>query len=91
MHLIELISNHRKEIHCAAEKCTSPYIQSICRIQTRAAALEGQPREQIPENANPTQYLKNKSESHNQNCQISLVLSVLFPTEKLKFILSSLF
>lgn len=64
MHLIELISYHRKETQRVAEKCTSPYSQSSCRIQARAAALENQPREHIPENANPTQYLKKKNQNH---------------------------
>lgn len=100
MHLIKLISYHRKEIHCAAEKCTSPYIQSSCRIQIRAAAIERQPREHIPENANPTEYFKKKiritySKLSNFIGSISLEdkiprkqnTQVLFPTEKLKFIL----
>lgn len=104
MHLIELISYHRKETQRVAEKCTSPYSQSSCRIQARAAALENQPREHIPENANPTQYLKKKiritqSKLSNFIGSISLEdkvprkqnIAVLFPTEKLKFIFPSLF
>lgn len=39
---------------------TLAYIQSSCRIQTSAFALERQPREHISQNANPTQNLKKK-------------------------------